>query len=102
MWTRWRCSRCYTNIPAGLCGKYRQAVAARTGEWSTGSSTSSGEENRKDKSLEDEANWSIIESGVEKKPGEGKTSHPGEKVTWRKIGDWTLRIRSRAEKVEIA
>ena len=43
----WRCRRCYNNIPAGLCGKYRQAVAARTGEWSTGSSTSSGEEDKK-------------------------------------------------------
>ena len=27
-------------------GKYRQAVVARTGEWSTGSSTSSGEEHK--------------------------------------------------------
>ena len=41
MWTRWRCRR-------------RQAVAARTGKWSTGSSTSSGEEDRKSKSQEAE------------------------------------------------
>ena len=34
--------------------KYRQAIAARTGEWSTGSSTSSGEEDRKSKILEAE------------------------------------------------
>ena len=40
VWTRWRCRRCYSNIPAGLQGKYRQAVAAKSGEWSTGSSTS--------------------------------------------------------------
>ena len=54
MWTRWRCRRCYSNIPAGLQGKYRQAVAAKSGEWSTGSSTSSGEEDRKARSLEAE------------------------------------------------
>ena len=54
MWRRWRCKRCYNNIPAGLRGKYRQAVAARTGEWSTGSSTSIGEEDGKSKSQEAE------------------------------------------------
>ena len=53
-WTRWRCRRCCSNIPAGLQGKYRQAVAAKSGEWSTGSSTSSGEEDRKTRSLEAE------------------------------------------------
>ena len=41
-------------FPAGLQGKYRQAVAAKSGEWSTGSSTSSGEEDRKTWSLEAE------------------------------------------------
>ena len=35
VWTRWRCRRCYHNIPAGLSGKYKQAVAAK-GEWSAG------------------------------------------------------------------
>ena len=54
MWARWRCKRCCSNIPAGLQGKYRQAVAAKSGEWSTGSSTSSGEEDRKTRSLEAE------------------------------------------------
>ena len=49
--TRWRCRRRYHDIPAGLRGKYRQAIAASTGEWSTGSSTSSGEEDRKSKSF---------------------------------------------------
>ena len=53
-WTRWRCRRCCSNIPAGLQGKYRQAVAAKSGEGSTGSSTSSGEEDRKTRSLEAE------------------------------------------------
>ena len=54
MWTRWRCRRCYHDIPAGLRGKYRQAIAARTGERSTGSSTSSGEEDRKSRNMEAE------------------------------------------------
>ena len=31
VWTRWRCRRCYSDIPAGLHGKHRQAVAARSG-----------------------------------------------------------------------
>ena len=54
VWTRWRCRRCNTNIPAGLRGKYRKATAARTGEWSTGSSTSSGEEDTKSGHVEAE------------------------------------------------
>ena len=54
VWTRWRCRRCYHNIPTGLHGKYRQAVAAKSGEWSTGSSGSSGEENRRARSSEAE------------------------------------------------
>ena len=54
VWTRWRCRRCHTNIPAMLRGKHRQAVAARTRERPTGSSTSSGEEDRKFKSQEAE------------------------------------------------
>ena len=43
VWMRWRCRRFYSDIPAELQGKYRQAVAAKSGEWSAGSSTSSGE-----------------------------------------------------------
>ena len=54
VWTRWRCRRCYSNILVGLQGKYRQAVVAKSGERSTGSSTSSGEEDRKARSLEAE------------------------------------------------
>ena len=30
VWTRWRCRRCYSDIPAGLRGKHWQAVAARS------------------------------------------------------------------------
>ena len=54
VWTRWRCRRCESNIPTGLYGKYRRAIAAKSGEWSTGSSTSSGEEDRRTRSLETE------------------------------------------------
>ena len=78
MWTRWRCRRCYHDIPTGLRGKYRQAIAARTGEWSTGASTSSVEEDRKSKSLEAEHKelWARIEA-LEKKGGEGAQGGQG-------------------------
>ena len=46
VWTRWRCRRCYSNIPAGLQGKYGQAVAPKSGEWTASSSTSNGEVRR--------------------------------------------------------
>ena len=52
--TRWRCRRCYCNIPAGLRGKYRQAFSARTSEWSTGYSSSSGGEDPKSRVQEAE------------------------------------------------
>ena len=85
MWTRWRCRRCYNDIPAGLRGKHKQAIAARIGEWSTGSSTSSEEEDRMSKSLEAEARsfgpglkpWRRRE---EKEPKQGKAFHPGERA----------------------
>ena len=51
VWTRRRCRRCFYNIPAGLRGKYRQAVAAKCGEGSTGSSISSGD--KKDAEIEE-------------------------------------------------
>ena len=54
VWTRWRCRRCYHNIPASLCGKYKQTIAAKSGGWSAGSSGSSGEDERKARSLEAE------------------------------------------------
>ena len=78
VWTRWRCRRCVNNIPAGLRGKYRQVVAARTGESSTGSSTSSGEETRKAKSQE--AKIKELRAKLEhyeKKDGEGAQGGQG-------------------------
>ena len=50
--TRWRCRRCYHNILASLHRKYEQAIAAKSGDWSTGSSGE--EEERKARSLEAE------------------------------------------------
>ena len=52
--------------------KYRQAIASRNGEWSTGSSTSSGEEERMNKSVE--AENKVLRARLEalkKKEGEG-------------------------------
>ena len=70
VWTRWRCRRCYSKIPAGFQGKYRQAVAAKSGEWSTGSSTSSGDEDTKAQSLKAEHNKLRARiDGLEKKEG---------------------------------
>ena len=77
VWARWRCRRCYHDIPAGLRGKYRQATAARTGEWSTGSWTSSREEDRKSNNLaEREELWARIEA-LENKGGEGAQGGQG-------------------------
>ena len=71
VWTRWRCRRRYNDIPAGLRGKFWQAIAARTGEKSSGSSTSSGEEDRKSKHLEAEKKELRARIGAwEKKGGE--------------------------------
>ena len=53
VWTRWRCRRCYHDILAGLRGKYRQAIARRTGEWSAVPSTSSWRKMESPGSLEE-------------------------------------------------
>ena len=85
MWTRWRCRRCYHDIPAGLRGKYRQPIAARNREWSTGSSSSSGDEERRNKNLEAEDKG--FEPGLrpwKKKEGEGVQGGQGLPLTERK------------------
>ena len=41
---------------------------------------------------------SIINSRMEKEPRESKAFHLGEKVAWTKSGEWTLSMRSRAER----
>ena len=51
VWTRWRCRRCYSNIPTELREKYTQAISAKTGEWLSGSSSSQrGEEKKSQRS----------------------------------------------------
>ena len=78
VWTMWRCRRCYNNIPAGLHAKYRQAFAAKSGEWSTGSSASSGQEDRKARCVECENELRARIVAMEKKEGGQKV--PGD--TW--------------------
>ena len=85
VWTRWRCRRCDSDIPARLRGKHRQAVAARLGERSTGSTTSSGEEDRKTRSLEAKNKELGARIGaLEKKGGEGVQG--GQSIPSRKEG----------------
>ena len=44
VWTSWRCRRCFSNIPAGLRGKHKEAVFGENEEWYSASSASSGGE----------------------------------------------------------
>ena len=91
VWTRWRCRRCYKNIPAELHGEYRQAVAAKSGEWSTGSSASSGEEDRRLRSSEQ----GLVPWKRRKECKGSQASLMKKKGTWKKCGRvaWKLRMR---------
>ena len=92
VWTRWRCRRCYHDIPAGLRGKHRQAIAGRTGEWSAVSSTSSQEEDRKSKSLE-AGNNELRARLEEKKGGEGAQGGqglPSRREEWGMEEEWGM------------
>ena len=51
--------------PGRVAGKNRQAIAARTGEWSAGSSSSSGEEDKKFKKSQ-EAETEELRAQVER------------------------------------
>ena len=46
--------RCYSNISAGLHEKHKQAIFAKNNGWSSGSSPSSGGEQRKPRDQEEE------------------------------------------------
>ena len=37
--TRWRCKRCFSNIPAGLQGKHKKAIFVKSKGWYSGSSS---------------------------------------------------------------
>ena len=92
VWTRWRCRRCYNSIPAGLHGKHGQAVAAKSGEWSTGSPASSGEEDRKARCLEAENKELRARiDAMEKK--EGVQKGPG--IPFKEEGDGEIAWKSR-------
>ena len=56
VWTRWRCRRCYSDIPAGRLEKYRQAVSAKNKGWPSGSSSLSGEEGKRPRDQDLEIN----------------------------------------------
>ena len=100
----WTCRRCYRDIPAGLRGEYMQAIVARNGEWSTGSSTSSGEEERRNKSLEAEIR--SFEPGLRpwKRGKVGRGFHQGERAAWNKSGvrRWTSRMRPRVARSKMS
>ena len=52
--SRWRCRRCFSNIPAGLQGKHQKAVSAKNKELYSGSSSSSGGGERRPSDQEEE------------------------------------------------
>ena len=85
----------------GCVEKYRQPVAAKNGQWSTGSSTSSGDEDRRARSLEAEKKELRARiDAFEKKDGmQGEATIPAKEAgdsedVWvrpRTAGDWMTR-----------
>ena len=100
--TRWRCRRCYSNIPAGLQVKYRQAMSAKTRGWSSRSSSSSGGEGKKCRDQDAEIkelraqNEQLRRQQRVEKGMECKVIRREEKAVLRKTGTWRL-MRRRAE-----
>ena len=96
--TRWRCN---SNIPAGLRGKYRQAISARTGEWSTGSSSSSGGEEKK--SRVQEAEIKELRAQVEqlRRQQRGEAGHEGQcdptRIETCLEEDWNMDVEEEVE-----
>ena len=62
VWTRWRCRRCYSNIPAGLQEKHKHAIFAKNKGWYSGSSSSNG---GKEKRLRDQEEEEELRAQVE-------------------------------------
>ena len=117
VWTRWRCRRCYHDIPAGLRGKYRQPIAARNREWSTGSSSTSGDEERRNKKCGGRGQGVRARlEALEKKEGEGvqggqglplkSESEPGRRVvedeaeSRKKLDDQKKKIQKELRDIE--
>ena len=82
--TRWRCRRCYHDIPAGVRGKCRQAIAARTGECFTGFSTSSGRKTESSKVWRQKSSLRATLEAVERKRKEGEGAHGGQGIPSRR------------------
>ena len=100
-WTRWRCRRCRTNIPAGLQEKYRQAVSAIAGVCSSGSSSSSGGENEGPEIQRRKSENCVRNSSgtkVWKRDKELSANLQGEKVGPKKMGRWKLTRRLSARR----
>ena len=69
-------------------------------EWSTGSSTSSGEEDKRDAEIKElRAQIELCRRRVEEQSKEGKAFHWEKKMDWRMSGVWTLRMRMRIERI---
>ena len=84
-WTRWRCRRCYHGIPAGLRGKYRQAIAARRVVYRLFDVKRRGRQ----KIRSFEPGFRPWREGVP--GGQGLPSRKRE--AWRKSGEWTRTLR---------
>ena len=61
VWTRWRCRRCFSDIPAGLQGKHKKAFSEKNKGWYSGSSSSSEERKPSDQQEELEELRSKVE-----------------------------------------
>ena len=98
VWTRWRCRRCYNNIPAGLRGKCRQAVAARTGEVVPSSRRTRSTRVRRLRSKSFGRRLSDFEDKQERQDRMDQVTRSERKALLRKTGEWKWRTRSRAER----
>ena len=80
----------------------RQAVAARYGEWSTGSSKSSGEEARRNKGWEAENKElrARIEA-LEKKGGEGAQGGQGHSSSRKKLDEQKRKLQKESRDIEM-
>ena len=77
--TRWRCRRCGNNIPSGLQAKHEQALHAKSKEWYSGSSSSSGGEEWKSEEQEEIKRLRAQVELLRKQQGEMKSpEEPGE------------------------
>ena len=72
--------------PSRVAGKFGQAVTARTGDWSTGSSMSSGEEDRKSEKSGGKS-WALWETEWRRSPGRARPSTQERKWHGGRVGN---------------